>query len=179
MRTPAVQREEDKTTAPIGTLQLRGAVAASSWAWGKSQPIFLVGNLMKGLHRKGRGTKSAVVRKMKKGTEKHSTGVHCYCVALLPCCEWGPYSTTSCTNATQKKNIYIFLLEIINISAEAWSSHHCFKTIQKQSEQTATVHAVQSTELIYLAQLITCSLWLFGCNILHGPLWTLNKSKNE
>lgn len=107
MRTPAAQREEDKTTAPVGTLQLRGAVAASSWAWGKSQPIFLVGNLMKGLHRKGRGTKSAVVRKMKKGTEKHTTGVHCYCVALLPCCEWGPHSTTSCTNATQKIYIYI------------------------------------------------------------------------
>lgn len=111
MRTPAVQREEDKTTAPIGTLQLRGAVAASSWAWGKSQPIFLVGNLMKGLHRKGRGTKSAVVRKMKKGTEKHTTGVHCYCVALLPCCEWGPYSTTSCTNATQKKKYIYFCLK--------------------------------------------------------------------
>lgn len=148
--------KNNSTSRDIKAESCRGSLLGGKLSvWGKAQPIFLSGKPMKRNNRKGRGSKSEGVRKKKKGREKQSqlkffiTVLRCYLIMNEDLIVLPPVQ--------MELRIKWFLLETTSISAEAWNSRHCSRTICKVSKQAATAHAAHSIQHISLAQLIICS----------------------
>lgn len=135
LRTPAAQRggQNNSTSRDITAERCCGSLPAGKLnVWEKAQPIFLSGKPMKRNNSKGRGSKSEVVRKMKKGREKQSQlkfiiiVLHCYLIMNEDLIVLHPVQ--------MQLRMKWFLPETTSISAEAWNCHHCSRTICKASK---------------------------------------------